>query len=139
MRTRWLALTTVALALMTATRGLAQQDTSAAAQGTGPVVTEAAVGTSVVDRQIQGAAETFPATVGTLYCFTKIGQTQAGATIEHVWYHGDEEVARKELSIGGSPWRTWTSKVIPAEATGDWRVDIMADGKVLKSISFKVQ
>jgi hypothetical protein len=119
----------------TPARGLAQQ---AAAQA-GPVVTEAAVGTSVADRQLQGAADSFPATVGTLYCFTKIGQTQAGATIEHVWYHGDVEVGRKQLNIGGSPWRTWSSKLIPADATGDWRVDVVADGKVIKSVPFKVQ
>jgi hypothetical protein len=116
-------------------RGLAQQ----AAQESGPVVTEAAVGTSVAERQLQGVADSFPATVGTLYCFTKIGQTQAGATVEHVWYHGDEEMGRKQLNIGGSPWRTWSSKLIPADATGDWRVDVVADGKVLKSVSFKVQ
>ena len=138
MRTRWLAVSAVALCSMTTSRGLAQE-AAAAGQEAGPVVTEAAGGTGVVERQIQGSAETFPATVGTLYCFTKIGQTQAGATIEHVWYHGDEEVARKQLTIGGSPWRTWSSKIIPPEATGDWRVDILADGGVLKSVAFKVQ
>jgi hypothetical protein len=131
-----MALTALALSSAAASRGLAQQ---AAGQDTGLVVTEAAVGTSVADRQLQGPADSFPATVGTLYCFTKIGQTQAGATIEHVWYHGDVEVGRKQLNIGGSPWRTWSSKVIPADATGDWRVDVLAEGKVLKSVSFKVQ
>ena len=136
MRAHWLAVSAVSLSLMTAAQVAAQE---AAAQEAGPVVTEAAVGTSVMDRQLQGAAESFPATVGTVYCFTRIGQTQAGATIEHVWYFGDQEVARKELSVGGSPWRTWSSKVIPAEATGDWRVDIVAGGTVIKSVAFKVQ
>jgi hypothetical protein len=131
-----MAMTAMALCWVTAGRGQAQQ---AAGQETGPVVTEAAVGTSVADRQLQGAADSFPATVGTLYCFTRIGQTQAGAAIEHVWYHGDVEVGRKQLNIGGSPWRTWSSKLIPADATGDWRVDVVADGKVIKSVSFKVQ
>lgn len=136
MRTQWMAAAAAVLLAAAPARGLAQQ---AAAQETGPVVTEAAVGTSVADRQLQGAADSFPATVGTLYCFTKIGQTQSGATIEHVWYHGDVEVGRKQLNIGGSPWRTWSSKLIPADATGDWRVDVVADSKVLKSVSFKVQ
>jgi hypothetical protein len=136
MQTRWMAVTAVALSWVTATWGLAHE---AAAQETGPVVTEAGVGTGVVDRQLQGQADSFPATVGTLYCFTKVGQAQAGATIEHVWYHSDVEVGRKELDIGGSPWRTWSSKIIPADATGDWRVDIVANGQVIKSLSFKVQ
>lgn len=132
MRTRWLAMTAVTLSCVAAGRGLAQEQA-------GPVVMEAAVGTAVVDRELQGAAEMFPATVGTLYCFSRIGQTQAGTTIEHVWYFGDQEVARVELSIGGSPWRTWSSKTIPAEATGSWRVDIVANGNVLKSLAFTVQ
>lgn len=136
MRAHWLAVSVVSLSLMTAAPVAAQE---AAAQEGGPVVTEGAVGTSVMDRQLQGAAESFPATVGTVYCFTRIGQTQAGTTIEHVWYFGDEEVARKELSIGGSPWRTWSSKTIPAEAIGDWRVDIVAGGTVIKSLAFTVQ
>ena len=136
MRTRWMAVTAVALSWVTATWGLAHE---AAAQETSPVVTEAGVGTGVVDRQLQGQADSFPATVGTLYCFTKVEQAQAGSTIEHVWYHSDVEVGRVELNIGGSPWRTWSSKIIPPDATGDWRVDIVANGQVIKSLSFKVQ
>ena len=46
---------------------------------------------------------------------------------------------KKELEIGGSPWRTWSSKIIPPDATGDWHADVVADGKVLKSVAFKVQ
>jgi hypothetical protein len=136
MRTRWKAWTALALSSVVASRGMAQQ---AAGQESGPVVIEAGVGTGVVDRQLQGPADSFPATVGTLFCFTKIGETEAGATIEHVWYHSDVEVGRKQLNIGGSPWRTWSSKIIPADATGDWRVDILAGGQVIKSVSFTVQ
>jgi hypothetical protein len=131
-----MAWTALALSSVVASRGMAQQ---AAGQESGPVVIEAGVGTGVVDRQLQGPADSFPATVGTLFCFTKIGETEAGATIEHVWYHSDVEVGRKQLNIGGSPWRTWSSKIIPADATGDWRVDILAGGQVIKSVSFKVQ
>jgi len=144
MRGHWLA---VMLSLAGVTRLAAQGTAStqaapaqaAATQEAGPTVTEAAVGTAVTDRQLQGAAETFPTTVGNVFFFTKIGQASAGTKIEHVWYHGATEVGRKELEIGGSPWRTWSSKVIPPDATGDWHVDAVADGKVLKSVPFKVQ
>lgn len=136
MRGRWLAALLVSVSTLAATPLIAQ---APAAQDAGPMVLEAAVGTAVVDRQLQGAAETFPATVGNVFCHVKIGKTQPGAQIELVWYHNDVEVGRKQLSIGASPWRTWGSKVIPPEATGDWRVDIVADGKVLKSVPFKVQ
>ena len=121
------------LATLAGTR-LAAQDAAAA----GPTV-EAAVGTGVQDRQLQGGAESFPASVGKVYCFTKIGKTAPGAEFEHVWYHGTDEVGRVKLTAQASPWRTYSSKNVPPEATGDWRVDVVQDGKVLKSVSFKVQ
>jgi len=130
MRARWLAVTLVPLLTVPAAR--------LAAQDAGPTV-EAAVGTAIVNRELQGAAETFPANVGTVYCYIKVSKTQAGAAIEAVWYHSDVEVGRKALNIGGSPWRTSSSKIIPPDATGDWRVDVVSDGKVVKSVSFKGQ
>lgn len=133
MRASWLAVPLVALLTVPAVP-LAAQDPAAE----GPTV-EAAVGTAIVDRELQGAAETFPPTVGTVYCWIKVSKTQAGTTVDAVWYHSDVEVGRKTLNIGGSPWRTNSSKIIPPDATGDWRVDIVADGKVLKSVAFKVQ
>ena len=136
MRAQWLAVSAVALSLVMAAPVEAQE---AAAQASGPTVDEGGVGTGVVDRALQGMAESFPATVATLYCFTRIGHTEAGATVEHVWYFNDQEVARKELTVGGSPWRTWSSKTIPAEATGAWRVDVVAGGTVIKSFAFTVQ
>lgn len=136
MRAQWLAVSAVALSLVMAAPVEAQE---AAAQASGPTVDEGGVGTGVVDRALQGMAESFPATVATLYCFTRIGHTEAGVTVEHVWYFNDQEVARKELTVGGSPWRTWSSKVIPAEATGSWRVDVLAGGNVIKSFAFTVQ
>lgn len=132
MRARWLAVPLVALLTVPAAR-LAAQEPAA-----GPTV-EAAVGTAIVDRELQGAAETFPPTVGTVYCWIKVSNTRAGTTVDAVWYHSDVEVGRVTLNVGGSPWRTRSSKIIPPDATGSWRVDIVADGKVAKSVAFKVE
>jgi hypothetical protein len=63
----------------------------------------------------------------------------AGQTVNHVWFHGDTEVGNVPLSIGGSPWRTWSRKTIPPDATGAWHVEIRdAAGTVLKRIDFTV-
>ena len=110
----------------------------AAQETEGPTV-EASVGTAVQDRTLQGAAESFPATVGTVYCFAKVGKVQPGTELEFVWYHGTDEVGRVKFSPKASPWRTWSSKIVPPEATGDWHVDVVQDGKVLKSVAFKVE
>jgi hypothetical protein len=44
-----------------------------------------------------------------------------------------------DLEIGGSPWRTWSSKAIPPEWSGDWSVEIRdADGAVLETVGFTI-
>jgi len=123
------------VALSVATQAMAQEGEEG-----GLAVAEAAVATGVVDREPQGAAETFAPAVGELYCWTKVTGAADGTKIEHVWYHGDQEVARIAVTVNGPTWRTWTRKTIPAEWTGAWRVDIVGpDGAVLKSVSFTVQ
>src|SRR5262245_50398520 len=76
----------------------------------GPSVTEASIATAVIDRTPQDAGETFPSNVGTLYCFTWIVGAEPNSSIDHVWFFGDQEVARTSLSIGAASWRTWSSK-----------------------------
>ena len=62
-----------------------------------------------------------------------------GQTLHHVWFHGDDQVGDVALNVAGSPWRTWSRKTIPAEATGAWHVEIRdAAGTVLKRIDFTV-
>lgn len=131
MRRLWPALV---LAAFTASTADAQEVSQA---GTA-VAVEAAVGTAVADRQLTGMAEAFPAATGKLYCYSKVTNA-ADTEIEHVWYKGDTEVSRTTLRIGGSPWRTWSSKTLGADAAGEWRCDVVQDGKVLQSVKFKVE
>jgi len=112
----------------------------AVAQEAAVEVAEAVIATGVMDRAPEGAATTFSSDVGQLVCFTRITGAEAGTQIEHVWYHEGQERARVPLSVGGSNWRTWSTKRIVPEWTGSWRVDIQtADGTVLRSVSFTVQ
>jgi len=135
MGSSWRATALTVLSLFWAGAAIAQE---AAQETAGPTV-DAAIGTAVQDRELQGAADSFPASVGKVYCFTKLGKVQPGSEFEHVWYHGNDEVGRVKLKAESSPWRTWSSKNVPPEATGDWRVDVVQEGKVLKTINFKVQ
>jgi hypothetical protein len=114
-----------------------EQDTAQAA----PVlaVAEAVVTSSVADRQPTDTLTTVAANAGTVYCWTRITGATAEVQISHVWYRGDAEVARIQLRVAGSPWRTWSSKKFIPEWTGAWRVDIVGpDGTVLKTVSFTV-
>jgi hypothetical protein len=135
MRKFWPAI--VAASLTMSSVVTAQEATQAGAAKA--AAAEAAVGTSVVDRALSGAAETFPAGTEKLVCFSRVSNLAADSEIEHVWFKGDAEQARVKLRIGGSPWRTHSSKTLPAEAAGDWRCDVVHEGKVLQSVKFKVQ
>lgn len=103
----------------------------------GQVTVEAEVATAVVDRMPQGSATQFPADVGELFVWTRVTDA-GGASIRHVWMHDGNEYP-VTLAVGGSPWRTWSTKAIPPEWAGEWTVEIRAqDGTVLETLSFTV-
>ena len=112
---------------------------SAQEQAGAPTVAmaEAAVGTGVADRQLTGTAESFPVSTGRLYCYSKITNA-ADTEVQHVWYQGETEKSRVTLKIGGSPWRTWSSKTLGEVAAGDWRCDVVQGETVVTSVKFKV-
>jgi hypothetical protein len=75
-----------------------------------------------------------------LCCFSEIGGAGEEATILHVWYWGDREMARVELPVRSFRWRTWSTKKILDEWQGEWRVDITdQQGFVLTSLTFSVE
>lgn len=102
-------------------------------------VAVAAICQDVVDREPVDAAVSFAASVGTLYCFTKITGAQEATQITHVWYFGAEERARVDLDVNSATWRTWSSKIIQTHEVGSWRVDVLdSAGTVLKELKFEI-
>jgi hypothetical protein len=102
-------------------------------------VAVAAICQDVVDREPVDAGVSFSASVGTLYCFTKITGAQDATKVTHVWYFGAEERARVELDVNSDNWRTWSSKIIQAHEIGSWRVDVLNEaGTVLKQLQFEI-
>ncbi len=99
---------------------------------------EAVLARSVVDREPQDTGTAFPDTVGTIVLWMR-ATGAGGQTLHHVWFFGDTEVGDVPLTIGGSPWRTWSRKTVPAEAKGAWHVEVRDEaGNVLKRIDFTV-
>ena len=102
-------------------------------------VAVAAICQDVVDREPVDAGVSFAASVGTLYCFTKITGAQEATQITHVWYFGAEERARVDLDVNSATWRTWSSKIIQTHEVGSWRVDVLdSAGTVLKELQFEI-
>ena len=119
------------------------QDTTAAPAApppaaASPVTVEAVLARTIVDRAPQDTGTAFPDSVGTIVLWTRVSGAD-GQTLHHVWFFGDTEVGDVPLTISGSPWRTWSRKTIPVEATGAWHVEIRDDaGTVLRRIDFTV-
>jgi len=141
------ALLTLVLLLAVALPAAAQDTTKAAAPPAPPpapaaapstATVEAVLARSVVDRAPQDTGTAFPDSVGTLVLWMRVTDGN-GQTLHHVWFHGGDQVGDVSLTIGGSPWRSWSRKTIPVEATGAWHVEIRDEaGNVLKRVDFTV-
>ncbi len=139
------ALLTLVLLLAVALPAAAQDTTKAAAPPAPPpaaapstATVEAVLARSVVDRAPQDTGTAFPDSVGTLVLWMRVTDGN-GQTLHHVWFHGGDQVGDVSLTIGGSPWRSWSRKTIPADAKGAWHVEIRDEaGNVLKRVDFTV-
>jgi hypothetical protein len=102
-------------------------------------VESATICRNVLDHEPSGAGTNFPASVGKLYCFTRIVGAQGFSQITHVWYFGDTERARVTLPIGSTSWRTYSSKRIQPHEVGVWYVDVLGPGgQRLTSVTFEI-
>jgi len=104
------------------------------------MIEEWAIATAIFERSPQGAAQSFPATAGTLYCFTKVVGAREETSITHTWYYQDREMTGVVLPVRSLYWRTWSSKKIIPEWKGPWRVEVTSeDGALLKTIDFTIE
>ncbi len=100
-------------------------------------VAEGIITTQVIDRQPVDSVQSYPAASEMLLCFTRITGAVEGARVFHVWYRGEEEMARVELMVGSSDWRTWSAKKLLPSWAGDWRVEVVdGEGNLLQTIPF---
>ena len=115
---------------------LAQENPNKAADQ-GITVDKIVAATSVDKFDPVGASTEFDASVGTVYCWTKVNARTVPATIKHVWYLGDKKVFERSLDLKLASTRTWSSKSVKA---GSWKVEVTDDaGAVLSSVSFTVK
>ena len=102
-------------------------------------VAYSAICRNVIDRQPIGGGDSFEASVGQLWCFTKIVGAESPMEITHIWYFGDTIRARVDLAVRSISWRTYSSKKIQAYEIGDWHVDVVGpQGQILDRLSFKI-
>jgi len=128
----------LALGLLTAGAPLAAEPQKAALPVTpGLEVGEIVFCAAIKDRAPEAVADTFPADIYGVYCFTKVVGARDTTSIRHVWYRGGQKVAERRLAVRSSPWRTWSSKEMKEEWRGEWTVEVVAsDGRSLASRKF---
>jgi len=111
---------------------------AAAAAPASNMTVDAVLARNVADRAPQDTGSAFADSVGTVVLWMRVTGAN-GQTLHHVWFHGGDQVGDVPLTIGGSPWRSWSRKTIPADAKGAWHVEIRDEaGTVLKRIDFTV-
>ena len=82
----------------------------------------------------------FPKTVRGLYCFSEIRGAEEPTTISHLWYYKGKMMADVTLSINYKRMRTWSSKNIQSDWTGEWKVYVVSsNGNVLASTQFAIE
>ena len=115
------------------------QETSKAQEPANLQVEVAAICKDVVDRAPVDAGTSFAASVGKLFCFTKIDGASNPTHVTHVWSFDGTERARVELAVNSPSWRTFSSKNIESQEVGAWRVEVIdAAGNVLQTLNFEV-
>ncbi len=100
---------------------------------------EVGIGTYIADRSLGGMQDAFDSGVGRLYAFSRVVGAEGNTTIYHRWYYEEQLMAEIELSVRSDNWRTWSSKAVMPEWTGEWRVDVVSDDEtMLHSVKFTV-
>ena len=117
------------------------EDTTSAAAKEQPklVLEEIQICTAVEDRQPAGVGTVFPDNLDKLYCFTKISGAEDPTFVYHVWYFGNNEIARVKLPVKAKSWRTWSSKKLNM-LLGNGHVEIVSEsGNILGKAEFEIR
>ena len=98
------------------------------------VVTESGVGRRIVNLRLEGEADTFPEGSHVVFSSRVIGG-RSGAILRHVWIRDGRIEQSIPLRLGGSDWRTHSTKTLGRP--GAWSVEARdEEGRVLASASF---
>lgn len=88
-------------------------------------VAEGVITTQIVERAPVDELENYPAQKGQLFCFTKLVGAEGETSVTHVWLYQDKEMARVTLPVRSASWRTYSSKNILPEWSGEWKVQVL--------------
>ena len=110
------------------------------ADASGIQIESAVVCQDVVDRMPVGSGDVIARETAKVYCFCKVVGAVGDTHVTHNWYYKGSLTSSVKLNVRSPSWRTWSSKTMTPEWTGEWMVEILsADGSPLESIIFFIQ
>ena len=103
-------------------------------------VAQAVICQDVVDREPVAVGDVIPAATPRVFCYTRIVGAEKETEITHNWYYQGNLKASVVLPVRNANWRTWSSKTLVPEWSGEWMVEVLAkDGTPLENLVFHVQ
>ena len=115
-----------------------QEEGQTAAEGIH--IEDAAICQNIVDRKPIGTGDVFAKEISKVFCFCRVVGATTPTQITFNWYHQGSLKSTVKLPVESASWRTWSSKAMSSELTGEWMVEILAeDGAPLESIIFFIQ
>jgi len=90
----------------------------------GGSVTRAVFTRAVVNREPVDDLESIPSNLTFLYYFTEL-KGFTGEVITHRWEFEGQVVAETRFEVGGPRWRVWSSRPLPPDRVGAWRVSVL--------------
>ncbi|MCG8423350.1 MAG: DUF2914 domain-containing protein [Proteobacteria bacterium] len=106
-----------------------------------PQLVDLAIAPSISDRQPQDVSDSYPATIGSLYCWSSVKNRGEATQVVHIWRYGDRVINQHQMKIGKSiRWRTWSQQRINSKLTGTWSCEVVDQGgETLGKATVKVQ
>lgn len=96
-----------------------------------PMIERAQFTSAILDREPVDEITHYDSSTGSVYFFTELLNFE-GITATHRWIYNGEIKFELSFKIRGPRWRVYSQKTLPADWTGDWRVEVVnGDGTVL--------
>ncbi|MDO9513285.1 MAG: DUF2914 domain-containing protein [Elusimicrobiota bacterium] len=104
------------------------------------VSAELMIARAISDHQAVDAGTDFNKDIGILHCWSLIRTDNIPITIKHIWYFENKKISEIPLTVKSKSYRTFSSKKIPPDWTGQWRVDVVDDNnRIIQTAKFSVK
>ena len=103
-----------------------------------------ALARAVMCETIQEYAPAQPAVVfsielGRVSCFTEFDPVPEKTFIHHKWYHNDNLITEKQLTLNPPKWASFTSVQLRDADKGPWRVEVTDENdKLMRILRFSI-